>query len=167
MGRRSLLSGWTLGLARATVVGDVLVFESAEFSVEPPTDERGVQYDMPLGDDVASYLRSRLGEVTTDWEFGDPVREDFGSVLLISRGKRAFTVTVSWQGDYAWALVFGQMRGCIGWLFSQRPEAEPLRQIKILVQDVVFGEPSRFMNARWIRSEEFPGLASAAVIPKE
>jgi hypothetical protein len=147
------------------MVGEVLVFESEAFSLVPPTDRKGVRYDLPLGDDIADYLKSRIQDTGSEWSIMDPVREDFGSVLLLSREKATFTVTVSWQGDRNWALVFGQMHGCIGWLLRRKPDAETLSEIMSLVERHVFAEPGRFRNARWIGAGEFGGLASAFVIP--
>jgi len=163
---RSRLSGKALGLRERDMVGDVLVFESDAFSLEPTPNEHGGTYDLPLGDDIAEFLKSRIENENCDWELMDPVQEDYGAVLLLSRGKATFRVTVSWQGDRAWALVFGQMHGCIGWLFNRKPDAETLNEIKFLVERIVLAEPGRFQNARWIGEDDFDGLASAFVIPK-
>jgi hypothetical protein len=148
------------------MVKDVLIFESEVFSFEPPLSERGLPYDLPLGDDIAAFLKQRLETQGVAWKIDDPVREDFGIVLMLERGKDVFTVTVSWQGEHSWALVFSQMRGCLGWLFNTKSAAEPLREIKLLVNDVVFGEIERFRNPRWIAEDEFPGVSQNFVIPK-
>lgn len=136
------------------MVKDVLIFESAAFSVEPPLSERGRRYDLPLGDDIAAYLKERLESKGVTWKIDDPVKEDFGAVLMLERGNEVFTVTMSWQGDKSWLMVFGQMRGCLGWFFNRKPAAEPLRQIKLLVNDVVFEDMERFRNPMWFADDE-------------
>ncbi len=118
------------------MVKDVLIFDSDAFSIEPPLDERGLQYDLPLGDDIADCLKERLDGTGMAWTINEPVNEDYGTVLMLERGKEVFTITISWQGDKSWAMVFGQMRGCLGWLFNGKPATEPLREIRLLVNDI-------------------------------
>lgn len=146
------------------MVKDVLTFDSDAFSLEPPLDERGRRYDLPIGDDIAAYLKDRLDVKGTVWKVGDVVEEDFGSVLMLRRDKETFDVTVSWQGGKSWALVFGQLRGCIGWLFDRKPAAKAIQEAKLLVNGVVSAEPERFRNAMWIGNDDFPGIASAFVV---
>lgn len=148
------------------MVKDVLIFESDAFSAEPPLSERGLRYDLPLGDDIAACLKERLESRGVAWKIHDPVQEDFGAVLILERGKEVFTITMSWQGDKAWAMVFGQMRGCLGWLLSRKPAVQTLQEIKLLVDDVVRGDAERFRDPKWIIEGEFPGVASTFVIPE-
>jgi hypothetical protein len=146
-------------------VKDVLVFESEVFSIEPTTEPNGRRYDLPLGDDIATYLKGALEAAGATWIPEEPVREDFGAVLFLSRNKATYTVTVSWQGGYMWALVFDRSRGCIGWLLSTKPDPVRLAEVKAAVADVVLNDAVRFRSARWISQEEFPGIASTFVIP--
>jgi len=147
------------------MVKDVLVFDSDAFSVEPSLDDRGRRYDLPLGDDIAAYLIERLEAGRTAWKIDGPVKEDYGAVIMLGRGKEVVTITVSWQGGTSWALVFDQMRGCLGWFFNRKPAAAPLREVKLMVHDLVVGDAGRFANAKWIADSEFPGLASSFAIP--
>ena len=150
------------------MVKDVLLFQSDAFSLEPPRSERGLRYDLPLGDDICAFLKARLESKKVAWVIDDPVQEDFGAVLLLYRGKDVFTITTSWQGDKGWALVFGQMRGCLGWLFHWKPNAQArkaIEEIKLLVGEVVLTDSERFKNPTWIREGEFPGVAQNFVIP--
>ena len=97
------------------------------------------------------------------------MREDLGSVLLLYRRKDVLTITTSWQGDSESALVIGQMRGCLGWLFDRKPDAQALlviEEIKLLVDDVVLSDTERFKNPTWITEVEFPGVAQNFVIPE-
>jgi hypothetical protein len=137
------------------MVNDVLIFESDTFSVEPPLSERGLRYDLPLGDDIAAHLKERLARKGVVWRIDDPVKEDFGAVLMLERGKEVFTITMSWQGDKSWAMVFGQMRGCLGWFFNRKPAVEPLREIKLMVNDVVFGDAENFRNRNGLEKMSF------------
>jgi hypothetical protein len=148
-------------------VKDVLVFNSEAFSIEPTAEPDGTRYDLPLGDDIAAYLKGALEASGTTWDIDDPVREDFGAVLLLSRDKAAFTITVSWQGGYDWALVFDRRRGCLGWLVSSKPDPVRLAEVKAALHRVVFNDSTSFRNARWIPHAEFAGGASAFVIPKD
>ena len=147
------------------MIKDVLVFESDAFALEPPVDESGVKYDLPLGDDIAAYLKDCVDKQGADWQILSPVREDFGAVLMLQRGKKVMTVTFSWQGGNSWGIIFGQSRGCIGWLLNTAPDATALRELKELVDRVVFADPQRFTKPMWISNEDFPGLCSAFVIP--
>ena len=148
------------------MLSDVLTFTSEAFSLEPPVSERGLRYDLPLGDDIAAYLKEQLECKRVDWELSGPFREDYGAVLMLDRAKKVFTVTVSWQGGNSWALVFGQSHGCIGWLFRRKSDAQSLNEIKGLVDQVVTNEPLRFQTPRWIADADFYGLASHFVIPE-
>ncbi|MBI1246822.1 hypothetical protein GC197_03130 [bacterium] len=97
----------------------------------------------------------------------DPCREDFGAIIWLDRDKKTLLTTASWQGDDAWALVFSERRGCIGWLFDRKPNEETLeslRKVKLLVDDVVRNDPNQFRNLTWIDDDEFPGFAQNFVI---
>jgi hypothetical protein len=157
-------------VSRPPTVKDVLVFQSDAFSLEPPLSERGLRYDLPLGDDIAAYVKERLESKNVAWKLDDPVQEDYGAVLLLYRGKNVFSITTSWQGENAWALVFGQMRGCLGWFFDWKPNAQArqaIEEIKLLVSEVVVSDSERFQNPTWIADDEFPGVAQNFVIPDE
>ena len=150
------------------MVKDVLLFQSNAFSLEPPLSECGIRYDLPLGDDICAFLKERLDNKKVAWEIADPVQEDFGAVLLLYRGREVFTITTSWQGDSAWALLFGQMRGYLGWLFGRKPNAQArqaIENIKMLVNEVVLTDCDQFKNPIWIADGEFPGVAQNFVIP--
>jgi hypothetical protein len=109
-----------LAVGEVPTIKDVLVFDSEAFSIEPTTEPNGIRYDLPLGDDIAAYLKEALEAGGRKWQIDEPVREDYGAVLVLSRDKAAFTITVSWQGGYMWALVFDRRRGFLGWLFSSK-----------------------------------------------
>ncbi len=151
------------------MVKDVLVFESDSFSLDAPLSERGVPYDLPLGDDICTRLKEQLESRNVAWTIDDPVQEDYGAMLLLCRGRIVFTITTSWQGDNAWALVFGQMRGCLGWFFDWKPNAQArqaIKEIKLLVDEIVKSDAKRFQNATWIADHDFPGIAQNYLIPK-
>lgn len=95
------------------------------------------------------------------------MREDIVSVLLLYRRKDVLTITTSWHGESA--LVIGQLRGCLGWLFGRKPDAQALlviEEIKLLVDEVVLSDTERFKNPTWITEVEFPGVAQNFVIPE-
>ena len=148
---------------------NILLFQSDAFSLKPPLNEAGVPYDRPLGDDICSFLKAGLESKQVAWTISDPSQEDFGAVLRLHHGKDVFTVTTSWQGDNEWALVIGQMRGCLGWLFDRKPDEQALKvmeEIRHLVDEVVSTDADRFKNPTWITDEEFPGVAQKFVIPE-
>src|SRR5688572_24373140 len=106
-------------------MGDVLIFESDAFSLEAPVDERGVQYDLPLGDDIAAHFKMRFESQGTRWEILEPVKEDYGSVLLLLDGEKTFNITVCWialKDKECWAVQFGQSRGCLGLFWKFRDD---------------------------------------------
>lgn len=150
------------------MVKDILLFQSDAFSLEPPRNERGVQYDLPLGDDIGEYLKKCMTEKSVAWNVVGPVREDFGALLLLDRDSDALCITTSWQGGDAWALVFTERRGCLGWLLGWQPNKktlEALREVKLLVDEVVHSDSVRFRNPVWIDDHEFPGVAQNFMIP--
>jgi len=150
------------------MVKDVLVFQSDAFSLEPPLSERGIRYDLPLGDDIAACLKERLESMGVVWKLHDPVREDYGAVLMLDREKDVFTITTTWQGGNSWALVFSQLRGCFGWFLNRKPKAQAqqaIEEIKALVNEVVLADAERFQNPSWIADDDFPGVAQNFVIP--
>ena len=151
------------------MVKNILLFQSDVFSLEPPLNDAGVQHDLPLGDDICAFLKAGIESKQVAWTIRDPVREDFGSVLRLYRGKDVLNITTSWQGDSEWALVIGQMRGCLGWLFDRKPDEQALKvmeEIRHLVDEVVSTDADRFKNPTWITDEEFPGVAQKFVIPE-
>jgi hypothetical protein len=141
---------------------DVLIFESDAFSLEPSIDERGVASDLPLGDDLAAFLRRELQSMKAPWPIAEPVLEDFGSVLGIDAGNRRFTVTVTWivgPGNNSWALQFAQSHGCLGMFMKRRTDLKTLDSIKTMASQVVLAHPEKLRNARWLADAEFSGLA--------
>jgi hypothetical protein len=147
------------------IVKDVLVFNSDAFSLEPSIDEEGLQYDLPVGDDIARYLKERLKAVATNWDISNPVWEHFGAVLNLRQDRKVFTLVCSWQGDNAWAVVFGEMHGCLGWLLNRKRNQAPLVELKVLVGQIVVADADRFQNVRWIAEDEFPGVGAHWIKP--
>jgi hypothetical protein len=149
------------------MIKDVLMFTSDAFSLEAPVDEgTGRRYDLPVGDDIAAYLKERL-KGNPGWRKLGIVCEDYGAVLMLWRGKQVFTITVSWQGEDSWGLVFGELRGCFGWLFERKSDANVVMEMKTAVDQIVAGDPARFRTPTWVTNAAFPGIASAFVIPEE
>lgn len=57
------------------------LLHSDPFSFECPI-ENGLQYDCPLGDDLAAFLEKAIEQRDPSWRILDPVREDWGTELL-------------------------------------------------------------------------------------
>jgi len=74
---------------------DVLIFESDAISIEPSVNEQGIRSNLPLGDDLATFLRRELNAMGTPRTIGEPVLEDFGSVLLLDQGRKHFAITIT------------------------------------------------------------------------
>jgi hypothetical protein len=69
-----------LAVGEVPTIKDVLVFDSEAFSIEPTTEPNGIRYDLPLGDDIAAYLKEALEAGGRKWQIDEPVREDYGAV---------------------------------------------------------------------------------------
>ncbi len=76
------------------MLNDVLIFHSDRFSSDPPVDDRGLRYDMPFGDDVAVALKSGIESRSEQWRIDDPVREDFGTMLVLHRDHVVINMTI-------------------------------------------------------------------------
>ena len=50
---------------------------------------------------LAEYLRRELVAAGAPWSIGEPVREDFGSVLGLDGGDKHFTITITWSASGA------------------------------------------------------------------
>jgi hypothetical protein len=143
------------------MIDDVLVFRSTCFSLDAPV-ENDVQYDVPLGDDFATLLKSQLGSKRARWEVLDPVREDFGSVILLRDKKKTFVITITWapifdREDY-WAVQFHQSHGCLGLILRPKDDLESVREIKECVNSIIASDDNTFRDARWISDGEFRRL---------
>lgn len=141
------------------MVDDVLIFHSDRFSLDPPINDRGVRYDMPLGNDLAAELKSGINSRTVQWWIDDPVREDFGTVLMLRREKVAIDMTIVWgpilnRDDY-WIVQFHQSHGCLGLFLPRKDDLSAITEIKQLVDSVVAADSSVYRNVRWIDAAEF------------
>lgn len=130
---------------------DMLLLRSNDFSFEPTETPLGLA-DLPLGNDLAEYLKLGMERADGSWRVLDPCLEDFGSVLLCYRGDLVFDVTISWLSritveageEDVWLVQFGQSHGCWS-LFRKPPDDEAtLRDLRELVHDVAASRPDVF-----------------------
>ena len=135
--------------ARTATIKDVLLLRSDHFSFESPF-ENGVQYDCPLGDDLAAFLKGAIESRDASWRILDPIREDYGTELLCYRDGKCFQVTVNWiplggaglrrTEEEVWVLHFRQSHGCLGSLLRVRDDRAGLATLRGLVADIVTAE---------------------------
>jgi hypothetical protein len=143
-------------------VKDVLLLKSDRFSFECPV-ENGIQYDCPLGDDLAAFMKTAIERRDPTWQVLDPIREDFGSVLLLYRGKKCFNITITWfpLGDRTtgyedvWFLQFSESHGCLGVVFRLGDDEVALTDLRRLVAEIVVAETAVFRSASWLAEREF------------
>lgn len=143
---------------------DVLIFESEAFSIEPPLNEKGISYDLPLGDDLAAFLRQELVAMNAPWSIDEPVLEDFGSVLLLDQDRKHFTITITWivgPNQRHWAIQFHQSHGCLGLFVKRRTDLKAMEQIKAMTDQVIFGRTDKFQSPKWLPDSEFTGIWSS------
>jgi hypothetical protein len=145
----------------ATGVRDVLVLRSDRFSLECPI-ENGLQYDCPLGDDLAAYLKEAIQRGDPTWRLLDPIREDYGTELLCYRGRRCFRITINWvplgtrrdDGEDLWVVHFSQSHGCLSWLLRARDDVTSLSSLRALIGDVVRSDRAVFRSTEWLTETE-------------
>jgi hypothetical protein len=139
-------------------LGDVIVCQSDAFSLDPPV-ENGVTYDLPLGDDLAAALASEIVQRGEGWDVGEPIREDYGTVLLCRFDTQTYCVTVQWVpirgGDNFWAISFHHARGFWGVLLRRPVNYEQLAHLKSVVFQIVQASPSRFVRPEWLLDAAF------------
>lgn len=148
-----------LGDLETLMVDDVLIFHSQRFSLDPPLNDRGIRYDLPLGDDLAAELKSGIKSRVDDWSLDDPVREDFGTVLMLRRDKVTINITVIWgpildRDDY-WIVQFHQSHGCLGLFLPRRDDEAAITEVKQLVNSVVTEDSGVYRDVCWIDDAEF------------
>jgi hypothetical protein len=134
-------------------MNDAVLFRSERFSLEPPM-ERGVPYDLPLGDDMASLIRDRINRDVSGARAGDPVREDWGTVFDLVTSDGLFLVEVHWVGyqeaENRWGITFSQPRGCLGSLFGGRSDPEVCRAAQEIVARILAEDPETFLDVEWM-----------------
>jgi hypothetical protein len=140
---------------------DVLTFRSTHFSLENPIDERGVQFDVPLGDDIAQYVSDAMTARFPAWSFRPSVREDFGTILDCLRDDACICLIVTWfprdDFDDHWAIQFQQSRGILSFLRKRRPDL-----VDTLVSDlgiIVDDATDVFTDVAWLTEAEFLAIS--------
>ena len=149
------------GRTSATIKA-VLLIRSDHFSFDCPV-ENGMQYDCPLGDDLAALLRAKIEARGKSWRILDPIREDYGTELLCYQGKKCLRITVTWhpmgtglrvRDEERWVLQFSQSHGCWGGLFRVRDDMAALSELRGLADEIVRAEPTVFLTATWLSEQE-------------
>jgi hypothetical protein len=139
-------------------VNDAVIFRSSTFSLEPPV-EHGVAYDLPLGDDIAAFLAPRISSADPSSTVGSPIREDWGSVLDVSIGTEAYSLSFHWLGyrdsEDTWGIQFAQRIGCLGILFGRRSRSSACRPLQSLVARIITESPEAFTHVEWLSQQDF------------
>ena len=139
-------------------MSDAVLFRSDAFSLEP-TPEGDKVYDLPLGDDLAAFLRERLLHLRPGLWIDQPIREDWGTVLWVKEGTLQYYINVQWVPDAGmdnrWGISFSQPQGCLGVLLGRRSRPEDCLAMQSLVAQVVSSEPGTFRGAEWLSQAEY------------
>lgn len=132
-----------------------MIFRSPVFSTEAPR-EGEVQYDVPLGDDLAGVVGRRVHELAPDIEAPEAVREDWGTTFdLLPPGER-YCVDVNWLGyrysEDTWGLRITNDTpvGCLGSPMGKTPPAVHQARVLDLVAAVLAADPTTFLAAEWL-----------------
>jgi hypothetical protein len=138
---------------------DAVWFRSDAFSLEP-TPEGDRFYDLPLGDDLAAWLREQLLRIRPDVTIEDPVREDWGTVLLSWIGGVEYRVNVQWLPaappvDDMWGISFDRPSGCLAALLGRRSRPEESQPIREIVARVLADEPAVCRDVQWVTQDRF------------
>lgn len=143
------------------MIGDILLLESAAFSIEPSRFENGQLSDCPLGEGIAALIKSKLSGQEGKWAFNRIVLEDFGSVLMLSRESKLFSLTTCWmptdKTENSWVIQFSQHHGCLRQLFRPKDDLDLLRELREDTQRVLHAEAST-KNLKWISEIEYRHL---------
>ena len=140
-------------------MNDAVIFRSEKFSLEPPLSERGVRYDLPLGDDLAEFVVGGIRSTHPAVQFSPVVREDFGSVVDVTLDDRTYYLTVTWIADREhqdrWGIQFSHPVGFLGSLFGRRARPESCRAAQNLVAESLRRHPDVFTDVEWLSQEQF------------
>jgi hypothetical protein len=140
-------------------MNDAVIFRSAKFSLIPPLSERGVPYDLPLGDDVAEFLLHGTCSTHPEIQHSPVTREDFGSVVDLMLEGRTYTLTITWIADRdhedRWGIQFSRPVGFWGFLLGRRSRPEDCRDAQNLIADVLRKNPEVFTDVEWLSQEQF------------
>jgi hypothetical protein len=140
-------------------MNDAVIFRSDKFSLEPPLSERGVRYDLPLGDDLAEFVVGGIRSTHPAVQFSPVVREDFGSVVDVTLDGRTYYLTVTWIADCEhedrWAIQFSHPVGFWGSLFGRRPHSESCRDAQKIVAELLRKHPDVFRDVEWLSQDQF------------
>jgi hypothetical protein len=113
---------------------------------------------LPLGDDVARLLGERLRRAAPGLQVGEPVREDWGTVLEV-RCPDLFLLNVHWvpgrQVENRWGIQFARPVGCVGLLTGRRSRPEDCRGIQAAVADLLAQDPVTFTEVEWLSQAEY------------
>jgi len=141
--------------------GDAVSFRSSSFSLELPKDpSSGRSYDLPLGDDLAAYLRAQMLEREPSLSIDGPILEDWGSVLLVCDRDVVYVLSIHWvpwkrDDDDRWGIQFHKRRGCLAALLGPKPSAAGCAPVQALVQKVLTADTARFREVEWLSQDAY------------
>ena len=140
-------------------MNDAVIFRSAKFLLEPPLSERGLQHDLPLGDDLTEFVVGSICSTHPAIQHSPVVREDFGSVADLTLEGRTYYLTVTWIADREhedrWGIQFSHPVGFWGFLLGRRSRAESCRAAQNLVAESLRRHPDVFTHVEWLSQEQF------------
>ena len=137
-----------------------VIFRSPAFSLESPI-ENGRQYDLPLGDDLAAEIAAGVGDRAPDVKVGEPIREDWGTVLDLRPPGERYRLDFNWLGyqgvEDTWGIRITNDTpvGCLGILVGQaRPSLHEAR-VQTVVASILASQPAKFIGPAWFSREEY------------
>ena len=138
----------------------IAMFQSDTFSLKPHVNERGVSSDLPLGNDMAAFLKMQLASVFPFLQIDDPILEDWGAILLIKDGDATYDISINWTPiahhlDNNWAIQFDKPIGCLAALFGRKSSPEDSNPMIERVRQILEANPNMFKNVVWLSDAEF------------